>query len=90
VELKTSIISGKRRTDLQDPREDPRAGICEVSKQNVQWVSEMDLVERSAPSETEKEILYGVGAGNVGASATRDSFAHQKKKKKEDDSENLN
>jgi hypothetical protein len=30
----------------------------------------MDLVERWTPSETKKEILHGVRAGNVGASAT--------------------
>jgi hypothetical protein len=42
----------------------------------------MDLVERSAPSETKKEIVHGLGAGNVLALATRDSFAPPKKKKK--------
>jgi hypothetical protein len=30
----------------------------------------MDLVERSAPSETEKEIVHEVRAGYVGATAT--------------------
>jgi hypothetical protein len=35
VELKTAITSGKRRTYLQDPQEDPRAEIREVSKQDV-------------------------------------------------------
>jgi hypothetical protein len=32
MELKTAITSGKRRTDLQDPQEDPRAGIREANK----------------------------------------------------------
>jgi hypothetical protein len=31
---------------------------------------EMGLVERSAPSETEKRIVHGVGVGYVGAPAT--------------------
>jgi hypothetical protein len=30
----------------------------------------MDLVEGTTPSETEKEIVHGVRAGNVGAPAT--------------------
>jgi hypothetical protein len=49
VELKTAITSGKKRIGLQDPQEDPRAGIREASKRDVQWVlgnKEMDLVER--------------------------------------------
>jgi hypothetical protein len=49
-----------------------------MSKQDVQWVSEneeMDLVERSAPSEMKKEIVHGVGARNVGAQTTQDNFA---------------
>jgi hypothetical protein len=79
----TAVTSGKR-TDLQDPQEDPRARICEASKRDVQWVSEngeMDLVERSASSKMKKEIMHGVGAGTVGALATRDSFATSKEKK---------
>jgi hypothetical protein len=57
VELKTAVTSGKRRTDLQDPQEDPRAGIHEANKWDVQRVSEneeMDLVERLVPSKNEK------------------------------------
>jgi hypothetical protein len=49
VELKTPVTSGKRRTNLQDPQENPRAGIREASKRDIQRVSEkeeMDLVER--------------------------------------------
>jgi hypothetical protein len=34
--LKTTIISGKKRTGLQDPEKDLRAGIREASKRNVQ------------------------------------------------------
>jgi hypothetical protein len=82
VELKTAITFGKRRTNLQDAQEDPRAGICEAGKWDVQRVlenGEMDLVERSAPSETKKEIVHGVGVGNVGVPATGDSFAPPKK-----------
>jgi hypothetical protein len=35
----------------------------------------LDIVEGSAPSETEKEIAHRVKAGNVGAVATLDNFA---------------
>jgi hypothetical protein len=35
----------------------------------------LDIVEGLAPSEMEKEIAHGVGAGNVGALAILDSFA---------------
>jgi hypothetical protein len=51
----------------------------------------MDLVGRWAPSKMEKEIVHSVGAGNMGAPSTLDSFAPTKKKKREmDDGENLN
>jgi hypothetical protein len=83
VELKTVITSEKKWTGLQDPQEDPRAGIREESTRDVQRVSEneeMDLVKGSAPSETRKEIIHGVGTGNVRAPTTRDSFAPPKKK----------
>jgi hypothetical protein len=40
---------------------------------------EMDLVDRSATSQMKKELMHGVGAGNVGAPAAHDSFAPQKK-----------
>jgi hypothetical protein len=43
------------------------------SSRDVQRVAknqEFDLVEGSAPSETEKEIVHGVRAGFVGAPAT--------------------
>jgi hypothetical protein len=73
VELKTAVTSGKKRTSQQDPEEDPKAGIHEASKRDVWWVSEneeLDLVEMSAPSKTEKEAAYGVRAGDVGAPAS--------------------
>jgi hypothetical protein len=38
VELGTVITSGKKRTNLQDPQEDPGTGICEASKRDVQQV----------------------------------------------------
>jgi hypothetical protein len=42
VELRTAVTSGKRKTNLQDPQEDPRAGIYdEASKQDVQRVTKM-------------------------------------------------
>jgi hypothetical protein len=44
----------------------------------------LDLVERSTPSEAEKEAVHGVRAGDVGAPATLGNFAHTgwKKRKK--------
>jgi hypothetical protein len=35
----------------------------------------LEIVEESAHSETEKESAHGVGARNLGALATQDSFA---------------
>jgi hypothetical protein len=55
VQLRTAITSGKRRTDLQDSQEDPRPGIREASKWDVQWVIKNDgpdIVDRLNPSET--------------------------------------
>jgi hypothetical protein len=59
VELRTAVTFGKRRTNLQDPQEDPRAGIREVSKRDVQWVAEgekQDLVEGSAPHRARRQV----------------------------------
>jgi hypothetical protein len=81
VELKMPITAGKKRTGL----EDPRAGICEASKQDAHQVSEneeMDLVERWAPSKMEKEIVHGVVARNVGTLTTWDNFSPSRKKEK--------
>jgi hypothetical protein len=75
--LKEATVSGKRRTDLQDPQNDSRAGIHETSKWDVQGVTkndEPDIVEGTAPSETEKETAHRAGAGNVEAPATRDGL----------------
>jgi hypothetical protein len=55
-----------------------------VSARNFRRVTKNEglvAVEGAAPSETEKEIVHGVGTGNVGAPATRDSFAPSKRKK---------
>jgi hypothetical protein len=44
-ELRTAVASGRRRTDLQDPQEDPRAGIREASKRDVQrFTRKMDWI----------------------------------------------
>jgi hypothetical protein len=86
--------SQKRRADLQDPQEDPRAGICEASERDVQGVSknkEMYLVEWSAPSETEEEptsVTSNVsvrGAGNVSLGI----ILPRRSKETLDDAENL-
>jgi hypothetical protein len=57
MELKTAITSGKRRTELQDPQEDPRAGIREASKRDVLRVTKndgSDIVEGSTPPKRKK------------------------------------
>jgi hypothetical protein len=57
VELKTAVTSGKRKIDLQDPQDSPRAGIHEASKRVAQAVTKNDgpdIVEGSNSSETEK------------------------------------
>jgi hypothetical protein len=52
---------------------------------------QVDIVEGSAPSETEKETAHRVGAGNVGAPAILGSFASvvgkRKTRKAQDDSD---
>jgi hypothetical protein len=71
--LQGAATSWKQEDNQGDLQEDHRAGDHEESKRDVQWVSEnkeMDLVERSAPSETKKEIVHGVRAGYVGTPAT--------------------
>jgi hypothetical protein len=59
AELKTAINSGRRRTDLQDPQEDPRAEIHEASKEDVQRVTKNDgpdIVEGLTPSKWKKKL----------------------------------
>jgi hypothetical protein len=83
VELKTAITSGKKSTGLLDPQEDPRVGIREASKWDVQQVSEneeMDLLERLAPMKMKKEIMFGVRAGYMGALATPGGREREKRK----------
>jgi hypothetical protein len=56
--LWTAITSGKKRTNLQDPQEDPGTGIHEASKGDSQRVTKkqtLDTVEGQTPSETEEE-----------------------------------
>jgi hypothetical protein len=58
VQLGTPIASGKRRTNLQDPQEDPGTGIREASRRDIQRVTTkqtLDTVEGHTPSETEEE-----------------------------------
>jgi hypothetical protein len=75
--LKEASISGKGRTDLQDPQNDPRAGIHEASKWDVQRITkndEPDIVEGTAPSKMEKETAHRAGASNVEAMDTWDGL----------------
>jgi hypothetical protein len=60
VQLKTAVTSGKKRTSLQDPQEDPRAEIHEESTRDVQRIAanpELESMEGLAPSEAEKEAV---------------------------------
>jgi hypothetical protein len=84
VELKTAITSGEKRTSLQDPQEDPRAGICEGSKRDLQWVSEneeMDLVERVTPNERKKRVHAQSRSRKCGSTSHSEQFCSTKKKK---------
>jgi hypothetical protein len=75
VELKTAITSGEGRNNLQDPQQEPRAGIHEASKLDIQWVTKNDgpdIVEELTLFKTEKEMAGRVGAGNVEAPAPRE------------------
>jgi hypothetical protein len=58
VELRTAVTSGKKRTDIKYPQEDPRARIREASKRNVQRAAKgekPELVEASATSGARKQ-----------------------------------
>jgi hypothetical protein len=58
MELGTAITSAKKKTNLQDPQEDPGTGIREASRRDVQRVTKkqtQDTVEEQTPSETEEE-----------------------------------
>jgi hypothetical protein len=61
LRLKEATVCGRRRTVLQDPQNDPIAGIYEASKWDVQRVTkngEPDNVEGMAPSKMEKETAH--------------------------------
>jgi hypothetical protein len=82
-------ITSEERDDIQrDLRENVRAGDreanCHVFRQDAENEG-LDIVEGSAPSETEKDIAHGVRAGNVGAPANLGSFAPQNGKKDDDE-----
>jgi hypothetical protein len=53
------------------------AGVLEASSRDFQWDMKdqgLDIVEGSAPSKMEKEIVHRLAAGNVGALVTQDKF----------------
>jgi hypothetical protein len=61
----TKILSGKRRNAQQKPIQDFWREDCETSRRNFWQVTknkEMGLVERQAPSETQKGISGRAGA----------------------------
>jgi hypothetical protein len=73
-----SATSWKQEDIRCDLKEGFRAGDHKANGQIFCQVAEsegLDIVEGSAPSETEKETAHGVRAGNVGAPATLGSFA---------------
>jgi hypothetical protein len=73
VVFRTAITCGRWGNAEEDPLRDFQREGRETSSWNFKRATkneEMDLVEGTAPSETEKEIVHGVRAGNVRAPAT--------------------
>jgi hypothetical protein len=74
------------RQDNQRIRQEGfRTGVRKVSHRDVQWVAEneeLDLVERSAPSEAEKEAAHAIRPGDVGAPATQGVMSQWGKEKR--------
>jgi hypothetical protein len=70
VELGTAIDSGKKRTNIQDPQEDPGTGIGEASERDPQRVTNkqtLDLVEGSTTSEAQEVTAQEeLGMGSPG------------------------
>jgi hypothetical protein len=63
------------RRDLQEgSRTGDHKAISRIFGQDAENEG-LEIVEGSAPSETEKETAHGVRAGNVGTPATLGSFA---------------
>jgi hypothetical protein len=57
VELGTAVTPGRRRTNLQDPQDDPGAGTLKESTRDADRVAtnqELDTVEGPTSSEAEK------------------------------------
>jgi hypothetical protein len=82
VELGTALTPEKRRTNLQDPQDDPGAGILKESTPDVHRVAtneELDTVEGPTSSEAETGAAHGAGAGDVEAlvSTTTDNEGHR-------------
>jgi hypothetical protein len=71
-------VAAKQEGIQQDLQGDPRAGDRETSRWDFKRIAEsegLDIVEGSAPSETQKEATHGVRAENVGGQAILGSFA---------------
>jgi hypothetical protein len=69
-------------TNLQDPQDDPGAGILKESTWNAHWVAaneELDTVQGPTSSKVEKREAHGAGDGDVEApiSTTTDDEGHQ-------------
>jgi hypothetical protein len=70
VELGTAVAPEKRRSNLQDPQDDPGAVILKESTRNVHRVAtneELDTVEGPTSSKAERGAAHGAGAGDVEA-----------------------
>jgi hypothetical protein len=65
VELKTAVTSGKKRVDLQDSQEDPRAGIREESNRDVQRVAEGERLNTVEVLVSSRETKQGLDTGGV-------------------------
>jgi hypothetical protein len=82
VGIRTAVATGKRRNAQEEPVLGFQREGRQRSSRNFQWVtrnSGLDIGERSAPSEAEKEAAHGVRAGYMGASASPGLMVHRRK-----------
>jgi hypothetical protein len=96
----TAAICKKQGNNQRDLQEGHRARDRETNSRNPQRITKnkkVDLVERTAPSETEKEFVYGVRAGQCGITDHSTSYSphccvrvNEKEEKPLDDWDNVN
>jgi hypothetical protein len=74
----TAAMFKKRGDNQHDLQKGHQTRDCKASTENLKRVSEnkeMDIVEGTAPSETEKEIMYEVRAGQCGITGHSMSYS---------------